>query len=142
MGFDFTITLSMGMCPQTGKPFYYGTHPTTGQLARIYDLPDLRVPDNLKDYLYQRGHHMHAYTRRFDERDKPVYDVPVEDFLEGFPAWEQVKQTDWWKDQMFGYEEDAEEDPNCWSLTDHECLLRLLTWCWEQPYDFRVSWSY
>lgn len=144
MGFDFYITLSMMMCPRTGKPFYYGTDPATGRMARIYELPDLHVPDNLKEYLQQRGHHFHAYIQRFKEEDSKIHDVSVAEFLEGFPTWDQVKQTDWFKDQMFGYNDEGnvDSDSDCWSLTDHECLLRLLTWCSSQSYDFRVSWSY
>jgi hypothetical protein len=143
MGFDFYITLSMMMCHRVGKPFYYGKDEATGHLKRVYELPKLNVPDNLKEYLQQRGHHFHAYIHRFEEENSLIHDVSVAEFLEGFPTWEQVKQADSFKDQMFGYKEEEEDsDSDCWSRKDHECLLRLLTWCNEQPYDFRVSWSY
>ena len=128
MGFDINVMMELFMCPATGKPFYYGYDKDTKKTKKIYDLPNIVVPEKMCEYLVGRGHHFHAYTRDFDEKD--MFSVSVDYFLEEYPTWEQVVNSD-------DYSEDSH-----WIEEDHEGFKRLLEWCLEQRIPFRVEWSY
>lgn len=124
MGFDINIYMSLNMCPKTGKPFIYGKN-----FERIYELPEIVVPEKMCEYLEGRGHLFHAYTETFNEENR--YDVGVDEFLEEYPDWVSVQEH-------LSYE----EAKDYWSFEDHEGFKRLLEWCAEQKVGFRVSWSY
>ncbi len=123
MGFDIDITMTLHMCPKTGKPFYYDRKTFT----KIYDISEIVVPEQLQNYLVGRGHIFHAYTEHFNEND--IYDVSVYDFLEKYPSWEDVKQHRYHEDDY-------------WTEKDHDNFRILLQWCEAQSLSFRVVWSY
>lgn len=129
MGFDIFITMTLQMCPETGKPYYYKYNKYTG-VNKIYEIPSLEVPQQLRKYLVGRGHFFHAYTDHFNDRE--VYDTSVDVFLEEFPTWEDVT----------GYEAYHEDIPEFWNEEDHENFKKLLQWCSVQDCSFRVVWSY
>ncbi len=128
MGFDINITMNMLMCPGSGKPFYYKYNKETKVVDKIYEYPNLDVPGKMCEYLEGRGHIFHAYTHMFNEKE--VYNVSVEEFLEEYPTWEDVLESDHY--DKYGY----------WCEEDHEGFKRLLEWCCEQDVSFRVTWSY
>lgn len=125
MGFDITVSIMLHLCPETGKPYYYGSS-GDGHGTKIYGLPPIEVPKDLRMYLIGRGHHFHAYTEYFNEMEQ--YDVDVEEFLLHYPSWEEVVEN-------VNYDEE-------WTKEDHEGFENLLAWCSGQSYMYRVSWSY
>lgn len=130
MGFDINVNMVLHMCPKTGKPFYYGYNKQQNNYEKIYELPTLVVPEKMCEYLVGRGHLFHAYTDHFNEED--VFDVSVEVFLNEYPPWEDVQQSDYFRDDEVDY----------WNEEDHEGFKRLLEWCTQQTVPFRVNWSY
>ena len=131
MGFDIYISLNMMMCSITGKPFYHGAHPETGAFAAVYGYPDAIVPEELRKYLMGRGRHFVAYTRQVEFDDLGL-NVSVDQFLERYPSWEEVYQSD----------EVSEETLDSWNEENHNAFKKLLEWCLESGFDYRVSWSY
>lgn len=121
MGFDINIDMIMHMCEHTGKPYYYGK-----DLNRVYEIPTLEVPQELKEYFVGRGPVFHAYTSHFNMEDR--YSASVYEFLEHYPSWKEV-QEDY-------------EDHDYWTEDDHKKFKQLLEWCQTQRPSFRVSWSY
>ena len=130
MGFDINVMMEMFMCPKTGKPFYYGYNEATNNLEKVYDLPDVTVPERMCDYLVGRGSIFHAYTELFNERD--IFNVTVDEFLEAYPSWQQVTESNYY----------SEETTDYWTVEDHEGFKQLLEWCTQQRAAFRVCWSY
>jgi hypothetical protein len=129
MGFDLNIQLSLTMCPETGKPFYYKLDKNTGEIEKIYSIPDIEVPEKYRPYLDLRGSHLHAYTHMYNEENQ--YDVEVDVFNEDFPSWEDVESTC----------EDSCADHG-WYKEDHKMFHKLIKWCCKQEAPFRVTWSY
>lgn len=126
MGFDIMICMTMLMCPETGKPYYYGYDEEAKQITKFYELPSLSVPEEIRKYLVGRGHHFHAYTHEWNEKD--IVETDIESFLESYPDWEDVKEHSSY---------DA-----IWTYKDHIGFKRLLKWCRTQEPSFRVSWTY
>ncbi len=128
MGFDIVIQLTLTMCEETGKPYYLSYDKEKNLLEKIYGVPDVEVPEHLRKYLRGKGHFYHIYTGYFEENDSRT--VPVEEFLEQYPKWEEVKK----------YEEYHEEIRSCWSFEDHKNFKDLLQWCNEAGPSFEVCW--
>ena len=127
MGFDILITLDLGMCPETGKPFYYSSE----HFEKVYTLPPIEVPEDLRRYLEGRGRHFHAYTDTFN--DQLVFETTIERFVEEYPSWEDLMVSDEYREDILDCE---------WTEEDHNTFLKLLKWCMHQPVCFRISWSY
>lgn len=121
MGFDIAIEMIMGMCKETGKPYYHGKN-----FEHMYDISHIVVPEHLREYLEGRGPIFHAYTSDFNYENR--YEVPVYEFLEHYPSWKEV------------HEEYADHD--YWTENDHNKFKELLEWCEKQAVSFRVNWSY
>lgn len=121
MGFDINIEMVLFMCPETGKPYHYGKG-----LEHVYEIPTLNPPKELIRYFRERGHVFHAYTEFFNQEEK--YNVYVEQFLEEYPCWDDVKEHSCYDDY--------------WTEKDHNNFKKLLEWCLEQPVTFRITWSY
>ena len=129
MGFDLFIHMNLMMDDGTGKPFYYRTNKETGQMDKCYDIPIVEIPEELRKYLYGRGHHFHVYTDKFNRKD--IFHVSVSAFLERFPSWNRYMESDYYED----YPED-------WTREDHKNFKKLLKHLEDQKVDFSVSWSY
>lgn len=121
MGFDIFVELSLMMCDETGKPFYYRYDEGTKKLNRIYDLPLLEVPQELRKYLVGRGHLFQAYTKYFDDNNMG-FNISVEAFLENYPSWDEVIEHDEFRDDI----------PGVWNEDDHVGFRTLLEWCLTQ----------
>jgi hypothetical protein len=129
MGFDLFIHMTLLMDEATGKPFYYGTNKETGKTERIFEIPSLEIPEELRKYLYGRGHYFHVYTEKFNRKD--IFEVSVGTFLERFPSWRRFEESDYFED-----------DPEGWTHQDHKNFKKLLKFLADQPIGFTVSWSY
>jgi hypothetical protein len=130
MGFDIMINVCFNMCSETGKPFYYKFDKNTQILNRIYEMPSIEVPQQLRKYLVGRGHLFHAYTDTFNERD--VFQACADQFLEYYPTWEQVMANEEFRDDIVDF----------WNEEDHTNFKKLLEWCTDQDFTFQVTWSY
>lgn len=119
MGFDLHITLTLLLCPVTGKPYVYRN-------TKVYEIPEIEIPEHLRKYLALKGTFLYAYTNSL-EQDGFGMHVSADTFLDAFPCWDDVEET-------------LKEDE--WSEEDHEGLKALVTWCSEQTLEFHVSWSY
>jgi len=128
MGFDLFIHMTLHMCPETGKPYYYGYN-YEKHSDKMYELPTVNIPEELRKYLYGRGHHFHVYTDKFNRKD--IFEVSVETFLERFPSWKRFEDSDYFED-----------DPEGWTREDHKNFKKLLKFLSEQSIGFTVSWSY
>ncbi len=124
MGFDLFIHMNLMMDDGTGKPFYWGKN-----LEKIYELPVVEIPEELRKYLYGRGHHFHVYTDKFNRKD--IYQVSVSAFLERFPSWHRYMESDYYEDY-----------PEGWTREDHKNFKKLLKLLEDQSPGFSVSWSY
>lgn len=122
------IELILLMCPETGKPYYYGTTPQTGSFDRMYGIPDVKVPVDLKKYLGMRGSFFHHYTQGFEEKGLG-YSVEVEQFLDDYPSWDDILDSN-------------DDIPDYWSKDDHTGFKQLLEWCRSSGLNFNVRWSY
>jgi hypothetical protein len=124
MGFDLFIHLSLMMDAETGKPFYYNEN-----YEKVFGIPSIEVPEELRTYLKGRGHHFHVYTEKFNRKD--IFEVSVTTFLERYPSWNRFMQSDYF-----------EEDPEAWTREDHKNFKKLLKFLEAQRGHFTVSWSY
>jgi hypothetical protein len=129
MGFDLFLQMSLTMDEATGKPFYYGTNKETGKIERIFEIPQIDIPEQLRKYLYGRGHHFHVYTEKFNRKD--IFHVGVSAFLDRFPSWTRFAESDYYTDEPAG-----------WTHEDHKNFKKLLKLLEEQKVSFTVSWSY
>jgi hypothetical protein len=123
MGFDLFIYLKCMMCPQKGKPYYYGPN-----LEKIYELPDFTIPEALRPYLQGRGHQFHAYLQGLNIDDQT--EVDLDTFLECYPSWEDVEAHNSYEETMG------------WEKEDHEQFKALLESLHFLQCPFSVSWSY
>ncbi len=116
--------MSLMMDEGTGKPFYFGK-----DLQKIYELPSIDIPQELKKYLYGRGSHFHVYTDKFNRKN--IYHVSLETFLDKYPSWKRFKESDYYDEEHLD-----------WTRDDHKNFKKLLQFLEEQPVQFTVSWSY
>ncbi len=124
MGFDLFIHMSLMMDDGTGKPFYYGK-----DFEKVYEIPTIDIPEELRKYLYGRGSHFHVYTDKFNRKD--IFQVSVSAFLERFPSWRKFEESDYYADF-----------PEDWTREDHKNFKKLLKFLEDQKVGFSVSWSY
>lgn len=127
MGFDFEIRISLGICEQTGRPYYYSNEPDN-KYKKNYDLSAIVVPKEYRASFQLRGKHLHAYTDYFNEQE--VYSTSVNSFLEQFPDWTIVKE----------FLEQTDND--YWTHEDHLNLFFALVWCTKTNCHYTVEWSY
>ncbi len=126
MGFDLFIRVEYHLSPKTGKPFYYNKN-----FEKVYDPPELKIPQHLCKYLRARGGIFHAYVEEFDSMNQTSTDAFT--FLNEYPLWEKVKNSEW-------YDESYEDS---WTEKEHNEFRELLVYLTES-YDctFTVCWSY
>jgi hypothetical protein len=130
MGFDLCFLVNLHLCNETGKPFYYGTNPETNRMDKLYGIPEVEIPKELRKSLVLRGHFLHVYTDFFNEND--LYDVSVSAFQEHFPTWDEFAESEYYTD----------DDPDAWTEKDHKNLKKLVSFLCKQPIPYTVSWSY
>lgn len=121
MGFDLYIHLNLLMCPQKGKPYYFGPN-----LEKVYDLPDFTIPQHLHPYLQGRGPQFLAYLQNLNTDEQR--EVDLEEFLENYPEWKDVAND--------------EDYDTAWTQEDHNTFADLLEYLHRLSYPFRISWSY
>lgn len=124
MGFDIYIKMSMMVCPETGRPFYYKKNKETGKTEKLYEFPSVIIPEHLRKYITGRGSHFNAYIEGCVES----MNCDVDFFLDRFPSWEDVQIHECYDDS--------------WTSDDHFGFEDLLIWCNEQDVPFEVCWSY
>lgn len=128
MGFDLVIHAEFMLCPDTGKPYYYGKD-GNNKLICVYDLSPIVVPPEHRKFLTLRGGFLHSYTTRIFENDDILEATPAT-MLDIFPSWEDIKAN----------------EPDCepyWSEADHNGFKEALEWMdSKSPIQYRLHWSY
>lgn len=119
MGFYIHIRRMVDLCPETGTPFYYGPN-----LEKIYNIPEIAVPDQYRRFLYEKNSVYHAYMS-----DNCYYDS-VDMVQDMFPTWEQVKNL----------YPDAEERYG-WTEQDHNLFRDAIEWFAAQPIGYIIHWG-
>lgn len=119
MGFYIHIYSMVNLCPETGKPFYYGPN-----FEKIYDIPNIIIPEQYRRFLYERNSIYHAYMS-----GDSYYDS-VDMVVDTFPTWEQVKNL----------YPDAEEEYE-WTEKDHTLFHNAIEWFASQPIGYIIHWG-
>lgn len=128
MGFDLSITLNLRIDPQTGLPFFYAKDCS----KQPYVPSEFEVPEKYRKWVQRRGHHFHYYLRSINGNDL-LYSTYVENFLEKYPEWADVKN---WMTL-----DDEDEESYGWTEKDHDDFKEALQW-FASKNNFEVSWSY
>lgn len=118
------------MCPETGKPYYLFWNKETRTVTKEYSIPSVDIPKHLLKYLVGRGHLFHAYTEQFNERH--VFTTDVRTFLEAYPSWEDVIQSEHYTDEY----------ADAWNEDNHNEFKELLEFLSEQQWTYSICWSY
>lgn len=119
MGFYIHIYIMTQLCPETGKPFYYGPN-----FEKIYDIPEIVVPEQYRRFLSEKNSIYHAYMS-----DNNYYDS-VDMVHDTFPTWQQVKNL----------YPDAEEEYE-WTEQDHNLFNEAIKWFASQPIGYIIHWG-
>lgn len=121
MGFDLQIRISLGICQETGKAFYYSQ-----DYSKKYDLESSIVPEEYRKFFQLHGRFLHAYTDHFNEESQSSVDLHV--FFEEFPNWTTVKE---FLDENY---------KDFWTEMEHTQFRKTLEWCVESGISYRVEW--
>ena len=127
MGFDINIQMVLMICPYSGKPFYYRKEKNTNELVKVFGIPDITVPEELRRFLSFKNNIMAAYTENLPTNG---LSATVDEFLEYFPTWEDILLGNFF------------DEYSHWSQKEHYSFKALLEWCNEQDVCFQVTWSY
>lgn len=122
MGFDLFISVSFPLCPETGLMFEYND-----DLTKNYNIPNIRVPEHLRRFLKQRGHHLRLYTSRVTDE----YSTGADNFLDKFPEWSEIAEDD-----------EYDDFKDRWIEEDHNLFKETLAWLVNQKVNAIVSWSF
>ena len=122
MGFDLFISVSFPLCPETGLMYDYNE-----DLTKNYNMPNIRVPEHLRRFLKQRGHHLRLYTSRVTDE----YSTGADNFLDKFPEWSEIAEDD---------EYDNFKDR--WIEQDHNLFKEVLAWLVNQKVNAIVGWCF
>jgi hypothetical protein len=127
MGFDLLIHVQYNLCPETGKPYYYAKK----TFEKVYDLPEIIIPEDLRPYLVGRGKIFHAYIQEFKISD--LFETDAQSFLHYYPLWNEVLKSDWYDETWEGI----------WDEKDHNAFRELLVHLVnDYTCGFTLSWSY
>jgi hypothetical protein len=131
MGFDLTISFAINIDEKTGMPYVH--YLNNGFLdKKPYDPEEFRIPVKYLEYIEQRGHHFHCYSKNFSG---DVVTVRPKDFLHFYPDWNTVKI----ENDLF------DDDDEFWTETNHNEFKEFLEWMESKsPYIsvFEIHWSY
>ena len=122
MGFVLFISVSFPLCPETGLMFEYND-----DLTKNYNIPNIRVPEHLRRFLKQRGHHLRLYTSRVTDE----YSTGADNFLDKFPEWSEIAEDD-----------EYDDFKDRWIEDDHNLFKETLAWLVNQKVNAIVSWSF
>ena len=122
MGFDLFISVSFPLCPETGLMFEYND-----DLTKNYNIPSIRVPEHLRRFLKQRGHHLRLYTSRVTDE----YSTGADNFLDKFPEWAEILEDD-----------EYDDFKDVWGEEDHNLFKGTLAWLVNQKVNAIVNWCF
>jgi len=122
MGFDLFISVSFPLCRETGLMFEYND-----DLTKNYNIPSIRVPEHLRRFLKQRGHHLRLYTSRVTDE----YSTGADNFLDKFPEWSEIAEDD-----------EYDDFKDIWIEEDHNLFKETLAWLVKQKVNAIVSWCF
>ena len=122
MGFDLFISVSILLCPETGLMYEYND-----DLTKTYNINNVRVPEHLRRFVKQRGHHLRLYTSRITDE----YSTGADNFLDKFPEWAEILEDN-----------DYEDFKDRWTEEDHNLFKETLAWLVGQKVNAIVSWSF
>ena len=122
MGFDLFISVSFPLCPETGLMYDYNE-----DLTKNYNIPNIRVPEHLRRFLKQRGHHLRLYTSRVTDE----YSTGADNFLDKFPEWSEIAEDN-----------EYDDFKDVWTEEDHNLFKETLAWIVNQKVSAIVSWSF
>jgi hypothetical protein len=133
MGFDLTVSISMGIDPKTGHSYVYYVNDTFLD-KKPYDPEEFKIPEQYRGYIEQRGHQFHQYIKKLPP---DCFKLAATDFLQIYPEWEHVKQGL----DLYDYDDDEWE----WTERNHDEFKEFLEWMAEKSRYiciFELYWSY
>ena len=122
MGFDLFISISFGLCCETGLMFKYND-----DLTKNYNIPKIRVPEHFRRFLKQRGHYLRLYTSRVTDE----YSTEADNFLDKFPEWSEIAEDD-----------EYDDFKDVWGEEDHNLFKVTLAWLVNQKVNAIVNWCF
>jgi hypothetical protein len=123
MGFDIYISCSLNICKETGKLYYYGG----ARFEKIYNIPQLVVPEEHREFVRMRGHLFGIYTRLVTDETS----TSVANFLDKYPEWSDITESS-----------DFEEYAEGWNEDMHERFYAALIWFSLQDMNYMICWDY
>jgi len=133
MGFDLTVSINMGIDPNTGCAYVH--YVNEGFLdKKPYDPEEFKIPEQYRKYIEQRGYQFHQYVKKFSMN---CFNASARDFLQVYPQWDDVKSG------LDVYDQEDEEWG--WNEQNHNEFKGFLKWMVEKsPYIciFEFHWSY
>ena len=133
MGFDLTVSINMGIDPNTGCAYVH--YVNEGFLdKKPYDPEEFKIPEQYRKYIEQRGYHFHQYIKIFP---LGCFNASARDFLQVYPQWDDVKSG------LNVY--DYEDDEWGWTEKHHNEFKEFLEWMVEKSQYicvFELHWSY
>ena len=123
MGFDINIIINTRIDKKTGLPFVWVN--SNENKIKSYNPEEYQIPEEYRKWIEQRGHHFHAYIKKFDDSTTQC-DADI--FLHYYPKWADAK-----------YDILNEDE---WTEEDHDGFKKCLTWLVSKPGVFGLEWSY
>ena len=123
MGFDLNIIINTRIDEKTGLPFVWVN--SNEIKTKAYNPEEYQIPEEYRKWIYQRGHHFHAYIKNFDDS---TTQCEADIFLHYYPKWEDAKY-------------DILNDDE-WTEEDHDGFKKCLKWLVSKPGVFGLCWSY
>jgi hypothetical protein len=124
MGFDIHIYCSFSICKETGKLFYYGG---PSGLQKIYDISNIVIPEEHREFVRMRGHLFGIYTRFITDE----MSTSVTNFVDKYPEWSDIMESS-----------DFEECASHWNEDMHDRFYAALKWFADQQMCYMICWDY
>ena len=116
MGFYITISVNLYLDRKTGKLYYYDN-----EFEKVYNISDIKVPEEYKRFLSEKGSHYPLYMRNDN-----CFDF-VKDVYACFPSWEEIKEN--------------LTDNDEWTKQDHCLFEQAIKWFAEQNIQFIINFG-
>jgi hypothetical protein len=117
MGFDIYIHLSLQICKDTGRYFYYKGG------DKIYDMP-YTVPEEYREFVSMKGSIFRIYTSLVTDE----VSTSVENFVDKYPNWSDIIEDSNFEKSLF------------WNEDKHNRFYAALKWFMEQGSCYNISW--